>query len=222
MLTAARFAKPLLNLLKIKHSGFRRPKKSESTHSRLPEAPLDERQAVERLKRGDIAGLALLVKRYQQQAVYTAYLITHDPALAEDVVQDVFLQLTRYIASFDASRSFGPWLMRSVVHAAARAARRSQHDLPLDDPVEGSSFAELLHDPAPNPADLVEMAAIEQALEQALLKLTPEQRAVIVMRYYLDLSDEEISQALNCATGTVRWRLHTARRQLRALLHHWG
>lgn len=185
---------------------------------------LDEQRAVRRLKQGDIGGLAVLVKRYQPQAIRAAYLITHDLALAEDVVQDVFLQVYRYIGHFDQGRRFEPWFMRSVVNAAVKAARRQQKDVSLDsaalkDDGDGDvSFAELLPDLTPGPDIVLEMAEIEDAVERALILLPPEQRAIVVLRYYLDLTDDEIAARLNCAPGTVRWRLHTARKQLGVML----
>ncbi len=184
---------------------------------------VDERRAIERLKQGDIGGLAALVGRYQDEAIRTAYLITHDLALAEDVVQDVFLQVYRSIHSFDASRPFAPWLKRSVVNAAVKACRARQAEWSLDeDGRDGDlSFDDLLPDPGPGPADRLESAEIEAAVEEALRRLPPEQRAAIVLRYYLDADDDEIAARLDCAPGTVRWRLHAARKQLGVLLRRW-
>lgn len=184
---------------------------------------MDERRAIERLKQGDIGGLATLVRQYQTGAIQTAYLITHDLALAEDVVQDVFLQVYRSIHSFDASRPFEPWLKRSVVNAAVKACRAHEGEFSLEnDPsVSGITFEDLLPDPAPGPDDRLEAAEIEAAVEDALRRLPPEQRAAIVLRYYLDAGDDEIAAQLDCAPGTVRWRLHAARKQLGVLLRRW-
>jgi RNA polymerase sigma-70 factor, ECF subfamily len=180
---------------------------------------MEDQQAVRRLKAGDISGLAVLVKRYQTEAIETAYLITHDLALAEDIVQDMFLQVYRSIAGFDLARPFRPWFMRSVVYAAVRAARRSQRDVAWTTPVEGDlTLEDLARDATPGPDEVFEQAELAAVLEAALLRLCPEQRAVIVLRYYLDLSDEDISEQLHCAPGTVRWRLHSARKQLRGWL----
>lgn len=183
---------------------------------------MDEQRAIARLKRGDIGGLAVLVKRYQTQAIQTAYLITHDLPLAEDVVQDVFLHVYRYIGRFDPNRPFAPWLMRSVVNAAVKAAKRQQAAFSLDEfapELEGDlTFADLLPDPAPTPDSALDQDEIAAAVENALRQLPPEQRAAIVLRYYLDLDDDQIAAELRCAPGTVRWRLHTARKQLGVLL----
>jgi DNA-directed RNA polymerase specialized sigma24 family protein len=85
---------------------------------------MDEKQAIRGLKRGDIGGLEVLVTLYQVRAVRTAYLITGEAALAEDVTQEAFLQAYRSIRHFDQVRPFSPWFMRIVVHTAVKAAQR--------------------------------------------------------------------------------------------------
>jgi RNA polymerase sigma-70 factor (ECF subfamily) len=188
---------------------------------------VNEQEAIHRLKHGDVGGLAVLVERYQLQAIRTAYLITHDVALAEDVVQDVFLQIYRYIGSFDSQRPFAPWLLRCTANAALHAIKQDQGYLSFDDPPVNFSengdavvLADLLPAPDSDPEADIETAETEEQIEKALRQLSPEQRAAIVMRYYLDLSDNEMSEALNCAPSTVRWRLHTARKQLAIYLRH--
>ncbi len=79
---------------------------------------MDEKQAIQRLKNGDIGGLEFLVSRYQEKAVRMAYLITRDVGMAEDVVQDSFIQAYRSIDGFDWARSFEPWFLRSVANAS--------------------------------------------------------------------------------------------------------
>jgi len=174
------------------------------------------------MKHGEIGGLAVLVRLYEVQAVRTAYLITRDHALAEDVVQNAFLRAYQRIDQFDLARPFGPWFMRSVVNAAIQAAHRQERELSLDAAVlDGPgdlTFADLLPDAAPNPDDQVERAELRQAVWDALGKLTPDQRAAVIQRYYLDMSDEEMAERMAIKPGTVRWRLHAARQRLRALL----
>jgi RNA polymerase sigma-70 factor (ECF subfamily) len=72
---------------------------------------MDERGAIERLQNGDVSGLELLVRRYQVRAVRTAYLVTRDQSLAEDVVQAAFVKAYERIGQFEARRSFGPWFL---------------------------------------------------------------------------------------------------------------
>ncbi len=94
---------------------------------------MDDREAILRLKRGDVSGLELLMGRYQVQAARAAFLITQDLALAQDVVQETFIRIYDRIRQFDDSRPFEPYLMRSVVHAALNAVRGDFRFASLDD-----------------------------------------------------------------------------------------
>jgi RNA polymerase sigma-70 factor (ECF subfamily) len=183
---------------------------------------LNEREAISRLKRSDINGLETLVRQHQVQAVRTAYLITQDRALAEDIVQAAFLRAYQRIHQFDGSRPFAPWFMRSVVNAAIQAARDREHQDSLDDIVQGDetdfTFADLIPDAAPGLDVLVEQAEVQQAVWAALQKLPPDQRAAVVLRYYLGLGEDEMSDQMNVPPGTIKWRLHAARKQLRGWL----
>lgn len=91
----------------------------------------EERAAIEQLRRGDIDGLAVLVRRYQLRAVRAANLIVRDRPLAEDIVQTAFLRAYARIDQFDPSRPFGPWFLRVVVNDALKAARRADRLVPL-------------------------------------------------------------------------------------------
>ncbi len=105
---------------------------------------MDERRAIQRLRNGDIGGLEFLVREYQVKAVRTAYLITRDVGLAEDVVQDSFLNVYRSIRTFDPTRAFEPWFMRSVVNAAVKMMQKSARQVEAGDEAEAESlFAEL-------------------------------------------------------------------------------
>ncbi len=181
---------------------------------------MEEQEAIARLKRCDIGGLEALVRQYQVRAVQTAYLITRDRALAEDIVQAAFLRAYERIGQFDAGRPFGPWFLRSVVNDAVKAAARRKRLVPLEASPEGegASLADLLADPSPGPDDLMEAAETRQTVWTALGKLPPAQRAAIVQRYYLGLSEAEMAGELACPPGTVKWRLHAARKRLRTLL----
>lgn len=180
---------------------------------------MKEVDAIIKMKHGDIRGLAALVEAYQVRAVRTAMLITRDQAMAEDVVQAAFLRAFEKIHQFDASRPFAPWFMRSVVNAAVQASKRQQRNVSLDNETsEGTSFEDLLGDTGNDPHELLEVQENQQMLRYALDKLSPDQRAAVVMRYYLDMSENEMSEALQTPAGTIKWRLHHARKRLKGLL----
>ncbi len=181
---------------------------------------MDDFQAITRLKRGDISGLAALVDRYQARAVQTAYLITQDTKAAEDVVQGTFVQIYHSIQGVDPRRPFAPYLFRSVINAAVKAARRGKRDYSLDvETFDGlDTFADRLPDPSPLLDDEAERAELRQSVREAMDQLTPEQRAAVVLRYFLDFSEAEMAQVLAIPAGTIKWRLHSAKKRLRILL----
>ena len=176
---------------------------------------MNDREAVRRMKNGEIGGLEILVNRYQVKAARAAFLVVHDEALAEDIVQETFIRLYQRIRQFDETRPFEPYLMRSVVNAALNAVRRDGKSISLDaDP----ALLEGLLAQAASVETQVEFTQRSREILQALSKLSPRQRAVIVQRYYLDMSEQEMAKALNAAPGTVKWLLNAARNRLRALL----
>jgi len=180
---------------------------------------LEEKLAIARLKQGDLDGMEALVKRHQVRAVSAAFLIVRDPKLAEDIVQEAFLRMAEKINQLDESRPFEPWFLRSVINASIKAVRRQKRFIPLDaHDEETSNVADWLMDPSPRPEPLVETQETRQMVWNALGKLTAEQRAVIVMRHFLEMSEAEMTEELDRPLTTIRWRLKTARSQLRKIL----
>ncbi len=188
-----------------------------SAHKTNGEPNIDDVQAIRRLKRGDLDGLASLVACYQTRALETAILITQDVPLAEDVVQEVFVHLYRRIQRFDESRPFRPYLMRSVINAALDAIEKQARwaPYPMDD--DTGQLEELIEQAA-SVEDQVAFAQLKQEIQKALEELPARQRAVIVQRYFLEMSEKEMAEALAAAPGTIKWLLNTARTRLRTLL----
>lgn len=182
---------------------------------------MDEIDAVDQIKRGNLDGLEMLVRRYQGIAVHSAFLIVRDRQIAEDVVQAAFLKTVERIGQFDSSRPFGPWFLRSVTNAAIDAARK-QEPLPLPPETDDktSALADWLTSDAPYPEDLVEIGEVQMEVRKALDALSPEQRAAVVLRHFLEMSEVEMSDALHRPPSTIKWWLHTARKRLRELLRH--
>jgi RNA polymerase sigma-70 factor, ECF subfamily len=152
------------------------------------------------LIRGALAGsqadLEALFRRYWPRAYRTAFLIVHDHAAAEDIAQEAFLAAVRRLDRFDRRRRFGPWLgaivaNRAIDWARARTARRETTDSGAD---------------PPSPPELP-VGRYSQEVLAALASLSPEHRAVIVLRYLLEYSPGEIARALELPRGTVNSRL---------------
>lgn len=154
-------------------------------------------------QRGSVSDLEALFREHWPRAFRAAYLVTQHAAAAEDIAQESFLAALRALDRFDRRRPFGPWLYRIAVNRAidwARARRlRAEVELAeaalpaADDPPGGRPGEHVL---------------------AALARLSPEHRAVIVLRHLLELTPGEIAEALGLPRGTVNSRL---RRGLDAL-----
>ena len=173
---------------------------------------MDDQEAIRQMKHGKISGLENLVNKYQIKALRAAFLVMHNEALAEDVVQDTFIRFYQRVKHFDENRSVEPYLMRSMVNAALNAVRRDRKRISLDSNL--AQFEGLLTQ-ATSVESQVEFNQLSEKILASLSQLTPQQRAVIVQRYYLEMSEAEMAQALDIAPGTVKWLLHAARNRLR-------
>ena len=165
---------------------------------------LSEAALVRAAQRGSEAAVAELFDRHWSAAHRAALLVTGDRAAAEDIAQEAFLAALRALPSFDLRRPLRPWLHRIVVNRAIdwSRARALRHEVGADAAGE----------PAARPASREPQLGTD--VMGALMRLGPEQRAVVVMRYVLELTPGEIGAALGLPRGTVNSRL---RRGLDAL-----
>src|SRR4051812_30538865 len=162
-----------------------------------------DRAWVRGAQRGSVSDLESLFRHHWPRAYRAAYLVVHDSAAAEDIAQEAFLAAVRALDRFDRRRPFGPWLHRIVVNRAidwsrARALRREAGDVALE-----SAAAAPVPD---NPHG--------QSLAAALAELSPEHRAVIVLRHLLDYTPGEIAELTGLPRGTVNSRLRRGLDQL--------
>lgn len=176
---------------------------------------MDEQRAIQQMRQGHIKGLEGIVAKYQDRAVKAAFLIIQDRGQAEDIVQASFLKAYQRIDQYDSQRPFGPWFLRIVANDAVKHVTR-QREITLK--TQEAAFEDLLPDEAFSPEQQLEQKERRQLIWQALKQLSPEQRAVVVMRYFLDVDENDIAAQLNTPSGTIRWRLYAARQQLRHLL----
>lgn len=158
-----------------------------------------------RAQRGSREATAALFERYWPQAWRVALAVTGSEASADDVAQDAFERAFSRIADCDASRPFGAWLHRIVVNRAIDVVRRDRRRAEL----ESASGAT---GPWP-PDDSTDPRAL-----LALTELSPERRAVVVLRHLLDFHPPEIAEILGIPLGTVNSRLGRALAELRERL----
>lgn len=184
---------------------------------------MEEFAAILQLKQGDMRGLEILVRKYQLIAVRIAFSITNDLGLAEEVVQEAFLRSYEHIRQFDETRPFRPWFLRIVVNDAIKLIRRHQKLIPLESEVQSSEttnweYQKLCFEQA----EFSNTHDNHTLLLETLQQLTPEHRAVLQLKYYLEMTDEEIAETMQIPPGTVKSRLHAAKSQIRALLTRLG
>jgi RNA polymerase sigma-70 factor (ECF subfamily) len=136
-----------------------------------------------------------------------------EPALAEEASQEVFLKAFRNLAAYDPRRPFRTWLLSIAAHHAIDALRRRRlSTVALDDlPPEASP-----PDHAPGPEALLVEREKAEEVDAMLRTLAPRDRAAMVLRYWYDLSYEDMAQMLETSVSGVKSRLHRARRQLAA------
>lgn len=160
----------------------------------------DQAEGIAALQRGEIRGLATLIDLHQLKALRVAFGILGSRAAAEDAVADAFIKVFDKIRTFDRSRPFEPWLYRLVVNTAIDHSRLARRE---------STFPEVVDQARTIDFDLrLEVAS-------AIKALPPRERAVVVLRYYLDFDEKSISEILQSPIGTTKSRLHRARERLR-------
>jgi RNA polymerase sigma-70 factor (ECF subfamily) len=154
-----------------------------------------------------------LFARHWPDAYRAALLISHDRAAAEDIAQEAFLSALRALPRFDRQRPLRPWLHRIVVNRAIdwTRARRLRQEVDVD----------ALPEPAA-PAAGHDLGLGLGELGVMLARLTPEHRAVVVMRYLLELTPGEIADALDLPRGTVNSRLRRGLDALGGVLEEEG
>lgn len=179
---------------------------------------MEDQEAIGRMQRGDIGGLEPLVQRYQHRAVRAAYLITRDRDLAEDVVQAAFIRSFERIDQLRTHRAFESWFLRSVVNDATKSVIAAKRHVSIDAEYRAGVMVESLEDPSLSPEEVLVGIETREQLWTALGNLPSPQRATVVLRYYLGLSESDLADQLGSPRGTVKWRLHAARHSLRRML----
>lgn len=170
------------------------------------------------LQAGDMTALAILVDQYQHLVYRLAIQITKNLDDANDVLQDTFLKVYDSIHSFRQDSAFETWLYRIVVNLSIDAVnRRSRRRESLFSTVGETAIQQEI-DPRQDPTREAEKKELQEWVTQAVNSLSLNHRTVVILHELQGLSHPQIADILGCSEGTVRSRLHYARKKLRILL----
>ena len=169
---------------------------------------------------GNQSAFGGLIRRYQDRLYNVVLrLVGGNPDDALDIVQETFLSAYQNLESFKGNAEFFTWLYRIAFNTAVSWQRKRRVVYSLEPLSNGELIAEPFDRSELNqPGDALERAEEEERLYQALNRLSPEYRIVLILKDIEDQKYEEIAQTLQIPVGTVRSRLHRARLELRALL----
>jgi RNA polymerase sigma-70 factor (ECF subfamily) len=162
-----------------------------------------------RCQAGDDAAFTELVDHYSPRLRYYLRKILGQPESADDVLQEVWLDAFRGLPKLADTMAFPAWIYRIARNHCALAWRKRNRTAWLAAEIE--AFVDADEEPDFNAEDAAQVHA-------ALDELAPEHREVLVLRFLEDMSYENIAQAIGCQIGTIRSRLHYAKRALRRAL----
>lgn len=170
----------------------------------------DDGGLVARFLRGDATAFDSLFAKYQDYVYHIVYGIVGSAEESRDLTQEVFLQVYRSLPKFRQGSRFATWLYRIAVNRAVDAARGSRRwrFLPLlDEPTLRTRAADV----ALEPESVFERGLERDAVQGVLMRCSLTHREVLALRYYNDLSLEEIAETLGCSVSAAKVRLHRAR-----------
>lgn len=166
-----------------------------------------EAECISLAKNGDQDAFTQIVDAYQNPVFNMCYRMLSNTQAAEDAAQETFWRAYKNIHRYDDKRPFATWLLSIAAHYCIDQQRRKR--LPSIDLDEIIEFA--AEDPAPNPESAVISTEFKEEIQRQLAQLSESDRAVLVLRYFHEFSEEEICQTLSLSKSAVKSRLHRAR-----------
>jgi RNA polymerase sigma-70 factor (ECF subfamily) len=179
----------------------------------------DDRRLIAECLAGRTAAFGDLVRRYQDRLFNAVLRVVDQPDDAADVVQEAFLNAYQSLNSFKGDSEFFTWLYRIAFNAAISLRRKRRAVLSIDGAPEAKATDPVDHSEFTRPGSNLERSEEDAQLMAALARLSPEHKAVLVLKDLEGQRYEDIAAVLDVPIGTVRSRLHRARLELRDLLH---
>jgi RNA polymerase sigma-70 factor (ECF subfamily) len=173
---------------------------------------------VDRVRAGETALYEIIMRRYNQRLYRVARAIVRDDGEAEDVMQAAYVQAYEHLGQFAGRAPFAAWLTRIAVHEALhRLRKRGRVDQLDDSEFDGGAGANMV-ETSPDPEQLTTRAELRELLEEAILDLPEQYRAVLMLRDVEELSTAETADALSLTEENVKVRLHRGHGMVRSWL----
>jgi RNA polymerase sigma-70 factor (ECF subfamily) len=194
------------------------------TEATAAQPDVSELDLVKRCQQGDTTAFDELVTRYRTRIFGMIYNMVHSEQDAWDLAQDSFVKAWKSINRFRGKSSFYTWIYRIVMNVTIDWLRKKQvkgAGTEFDDAIqlkEVDPASKTVPRAEPMPHQQLERQEIRARIDQAIAQLSPEHRAVILMKETEDMQYHEIAEALGCSIGTVMSRLFYARKKLQHLL----
>lgn len=172
-----------------------------------------EEELIVKIQTGDIDALGEIFEIYKDQAIKYAYLITGDKFISEDVVQEAFIKCYTSAGSLRNIQQFKPWFFKILTRTAWKHISKAKRELPIENIFEKADEEKI--DESINIYVRNEEAEI---LHSEIHKLDLKQKTIVILYYFNGLTVKEISKIMGCFEGTVKSRLHSARKKLKTSL----
>lgn len=170
-------------------------------------------ELVERCRNGDRAAIELLVHRYQRPVYNAAYRLLGNTDDARDITQTVFMKVFEQLNDYDSRYRFFSWIYRIAVNESLNMLRKTSREQPI------SGVETIAADT--NPERETDQSVLSDRVQASLMQMDAGDRAVLVLRHFLDCSYRDISGVLGIPEKTVKSRLYSARQRLRGLVQKW-
>ena len=185
---------------------------------------LSDEMLAQQILSGDTEAFEELMNRYKRSIFTIAYRMMGNYHEAEDISQEVFVNVYRKIYQFDNSKKLAPWIHRIAVNTCISTMRKRNKvvTMSFDEgyvPINDAELNELYEDPQL----IIEQKELKKEIDTALMELPESYRMVLILRYQLDLKNQEIAEIIGVSRENVDVKIHRARKALRKiLLQRWN